>query len=836
MSFTIPVRAHILRIRGILTGILTLALLLVCGLSDAHAQDRWQEIDLPFSSGFGSELLWPRPGSELFWLDSSIGYYYVFDETNVSAGLRYFKTTNAGAQWQELDSATPIPHRVIEGDLLLSPEAQISSNGGESWRRLRATYTDTNFFPDPELRYSITRSVAHDPQNITVLYQLYDLDDGTGDSSAFGPFRLAYSSDGGTNWRFYDSLLVFGEVLQELANKTRFGPFPAPESMTDTTSSGWWRLLDMPTDSTVRLVTKVFGQIGGDRLNVFYLGELNLRTPAAQWSQLPFSEPIFPPPATDLRIEALSKNVIWSLGARFFDVFNAPDSLLWTIWRTENGGGSWDTINVPSWIDFRSLRFVDERVGVSMNAKTFDGGRTWQPWTHPFERGGLFWAVDSSNFRHTNRFSFFGTSNDGGRNWAKNDAGGLPLDVTAVRGNVLAGRTYGSLLIGRANATGWTDPSSNGGLPSRTHRVWTAAYPDFDFDSNRVVAIATTREYDGTDKMVALESTTGGRQWSVVQDLEDFGYPAYSLGIEFAVDPDQEVRDPVGFLYGPDGLYVTENDGASWTFVNGDLSIISLTMINTQYGVAVAADGIYQTTNGGATFTLADSRSSAQSVVLGSGFGLPNSVGVMYSENKKGTISWSVEQSEDLGGSFVETSGSGSERDMDIAVFWGDSANVHTVGRYGVIQHSADAGNTFTVEKDSSEMFRGFVGFVAAGSDTGSIYIIGTGNTAGRFLMYWDRPASVRDSRGFEEIRGRLQLSSNPVRGDDLRVSSLDGTSLEGATLFNTLGIAVREVSVALTGGSTDLVISTEDLASGRYTLLVRTSKDLVQAPIAIIR
>ncbi len=836
MSSILPVPKRTTPARGILASLLIPLVLLLCGPSDSDAQDRWQEIDLPFTSGFGSELLWPRPGSELFWLDSATGYYFVFDETNVSAGLRYYKTTNAGAAWQELDSAVPVPHRVVEEGLLLSPDAQISTDDGDTWRRLTAVYTDTNFFPDQELRYSITRAVAHDRQNYTALYQLYDIDDSSGDSAAYGPFRLAYTSDGGLSWRYYDSLLVFGTVLQRLANKTLFGPLPAPDNMTDTTSSGWWRLLDMPTDSTVRLVTKVFGTIEGERINVFYLGELNLKTPSARWTRLPFEEPIFPPPAVDLRIEALSSEVIWSLGAQFYDVFNEPDSLIWTIWRTEDGGTSWDTIEVPTWIDFRSLRFVDENVGIALNAKTFDGGRTWQSWTHPFESGGLFWAVDSSNFRHTNRFSFFGSSTDGGRVWQKNNAGGLPLDVTAVRGNVLAGRTYASLLIGTENATLWNDPGSTGGLPTRTHRIWTAAYPDVQFDSNRIVAIATLREYDGSDKMVALESTNGGTQWSIVQDLEEFGYPAYSLGIEFAVDPDQEVRDPVGFLYGPDGLYVTENDGASWNFVNGDLSILSLTMVNTQYGVAVTSDGIYQTTNGGETFTLADARTAEQVISIGSGFGSPNSIGVMYTAKSSGTISWSVEQSDDLGESFVETSGSGADRDMDVAAFWGDSANVHTVGRYGIVQHSSNAGNTFGLEKDSSEMFRGFVGFVSAGADTGSIYIFGTGNTAGSFLMYWDRPASVRETRSIDEYNGRLQLSANPVRGDHLRVLSIDGSIILGATLYNALGMSVMDITTAETGGRQDLLLSTDDLASGRYTLLVRTNDGVVQAPIAIVR
>lgn len=800
-----------------------------------NAQDRWQDIDLPFLSGFGSELLWPRPGSEMFWRDSLVGYYYTFDELQVGSGLIYYQTTDRGNTWRTLDSATPIPHRMLTDDVGISPFADISKDGGETWSKLSAEYTDTLFFSDSLLKYTITRSVANDPDHITALYQLHDFDGAAGDSVPFGPFRLAYSENGGSTWRYYDSLLVFGEVLQRLGKQTRFGTLPAPEAMTDTVSNQWWRLVSMVDDSTTVLATKVFGTIDGERTNVYYLGRLDMRNEVASWIELPFTEPIFPPPATDIRLEALSENVIWALGAKFFDVFNDPDSLVWTIWRSENGGAAWDTIEVPSWIDFRSLRFVDESVGIAVNGRTVDGGRTWTRWAHPFENGGLFWAHDSSDYRHVNRFSFFATTLDGGRSWERNAAGGLPLSVSAEDGSVLIGRTYQSLLIGLNNGSAWTDAGLDGGLPGRTHRVWAAAYPDIRFDSNKVVAIATIREYDGSDRMVALQTTSRGEFWSVVQDLPDFGYPNNPLGILFAVDPDQEIRDPVGFLFGPDGLYVTENDGASWEFRNGDIAIESLTMVNTQYGIAVAPEGIYQTKNGGATFTLQVPRKPGQVLTMGSGFGLPNSTAAMFSNQTSGSTAWSVETSQDLGETFTETTGGPADRNMDVAVFWGDSANIHTVGRYGVLQHSGDAGNSFTLENDSSESFRGFVGYVRAGADTGTIYIAGPGNSAARFVMYWNRPASVH-STGTTSLNEVAEISANSVRTGELIIRARPGVALQRLQLYDVEGNRVARYTVGEVGSESIIAIPADGLASGVYSLILESSSGPVHAMVQIIK
>lgn len=808
-------------------------LMLTTGASDTAAQDRSVRLDPGFTTSFATDFLWPRPGAAMFWRDSAVGYYYAFDELELAAGLQYYRTDDAGTTWERLEAPVPIPHRIVADQFAISPFGDISDDGGASWTKISAVYTDTNYFPDRDLRYTVTRSVARDRQRMVVLYQLHDFDASAGDSVPYGPFRLGITRDGGATWSYVDSILVFGDVLQELDPDTRFGPFPAPAAMSDTITNGWWRLLGMENDSIALVVTKAYGTIDGGRSNVFYLGRLDINSYTATWSRLPFTEPNFPPPAAELQIERLDAQTLWALQGRFADLINNPDSLVWTIWRSENMGQSWDSLPVPSDVDFRSLRFVGPRVGVASNAVTLDGGRTWSGWTHPYEAGGLFYPVDSANYRHVNRFSFVASSSDAGRTWQRNEAGGIPLDVNAEKGRILAGRTYASLLLGRDQGASFTDPGLAGALPERLHRVWTAAYTDLAFDSNRIVAIATIREYDRSERMVVLESTDGGAVWSVGQELDGFGYPAWGLDLQFAVDPDAEVRDPVGFLFGPDGLYVTENDGVTWEHRNTDLRILDMTMVNTQVGIAVTTQGIYRTTDGGTTFTLSDTPAPGQSTLLGTGFGTPNTTGVMYTaQNGR---NWSIESSEDLGATFAEKNGGPAPRTMDVDVFWGDSANVHTVSRYGIVQHSGDAGTTFDLEQDSAEQFRAFVGYVRAGADTGSIYIVGPGNQAARFWMYWARPASVRGDRPSGAASLDITVAGNPVYSDRLRLLVDPSVRFERLTVYDALGRAVPVGLPELTGTGS-ITVEVGALSTGRYTVEVTTSAGTGTAPIMIVR
>ena len=207
----------------------------------------------------------------------------------------------------------------------------------------------------------------------------------------------------------------------------------------------------------------------------------------------------------------------------------------------------------------------------------------------------------------------------------------------------------------------------------------------------------------------------------------------------------------------------------------------------------------------------------------------------MFSSRSGGQTSWSVEYSTDLGGSFAETTGGPAPRDMNVGAYWGDSSNIHTVSRFGIVQHSGDAGGTFNLEQDSSDLFRAFIGYVDAGADTGSIYIVGPGNSAARFWMYWNRPSSVHETGDRQGSGLTVSLRGNPVFDGMVRFAVDPALRLQGVTLYDGLGRAVLTHNPdPASDGAVDLDAS--HLPAGRYTLEVRTHRGSGTAPIVIVR
>ncbi len=821
-----------------LTAIATIVAIVTLLPNGLSAQDRWKLLDMNFESGFQTDLEWPRPGAQMFWRDSLIGYYHTYTENDIQGGLHAYFTTDGGKTWQLQDPPDPIPHYFVSPTFAWNPDGFYTSDGGASWRKLTATYTDTNYFPDPELRYTITKAMAFSPNTIVVLYQLHDADGPGLDSIPFGPYRLAFTRNGGTSWTFVDSLKYLGKIYQELDTKTRFGILPSPPGLTGSPSPtiGWWQLFNMPSDSIAVVGTKAYGTLDGNIGTHYYVGYLNLNTFAAQWFKLGFTEPLFPPPGGPLDFQFIDDTTFYIVQSEFVDVINNPDDLRWTIWRSEDGGRVWDSIPSPPWVDYRSLRFVGTHHGVAGNAFTNDGGRSWTEWGHPFGTNPLFYAVDSTSYKLANRFSLFARSGDGGRTWTHNEAGGIPHTVSAFQGNVLVGRDYQSLLISPDSGETWRDVGVEGKLPSRLSQVIALARPDPGFDPNRIIGVGTFVDYDATFRVAVIESTDGGEVWSTGQELPELIGSTGKVKLLFAGDPESELGPVTGFLYGSKGLMVSENGGVTWTMRTDAYSFEHLAMATPELGAAITSDGIYTTTDGGRTWTKRDERTPEQNTSLGITPLTAGNFAAMFSTRQGGHRNWSYEQSESAGTTWVSFDGTGAERPMDIGAYWGDSANVHVVGRAGVIQHSDDAGHTFSLENDSVSTFVGLVGYVEAGQDLDYLYVIAPGNEAGRFLLHRRPPMSVPFET--DPAIQSAWLTTNPVRGGEgvLGLELIEPTGVN-IRLYDMIGRPVYEERRELYGkGQYRIQLNLNDLASGRYTIEIATEKGATRLPLVVLK
>ena len=680
--------------------------------------------------------------------------------------------------------------------------------------------------------------MAASPNVWVVLYQLYDAEESGTDSIAFGPYRLAFTKDAGNTWVFVDSLIYRGRILQELSDKTDFGYFSSPANMTEMRRIGWSRLFHMLNDSIAIVQSLAYGTVNGNKETHYYIGRLNLNSMTAVWTKLPFVESLFPPSAAPYDFQIVNDTTIFMVQAEFVDVINNPDDLKWKVWKSENVGRTWTSHETPPWIDYRSLRFLSNTHGVAANAVTNDGGETWAEWGHPFGSNPLFYAVDSTHYKLANRFSLFASSEDAGRSWSHNEAGGIPLAVSAYEGNVLVGRNYQSLAMSPDSGETWRDVGAEGKLPPRLSQVIAVAHPDPATDANRIIGIGTFVEYDATFKVAVIESNDGGETWSVGQQLPELIGSVGKVKLVFVGDPLSELGPITGFLYGSKGLMISENEGVTWTMQNNTLSFEQLGMATPLIGGAITSDGIYTTTDGGKNWRQGDTRTEDQNTSLGITPFVGNNYGALFSDKRDKNApyrNWSYEESQSAGTVWNAVTGTNAPRSMDIGAFWGDSANVHVVGRAGVILYSSDAARTFRLENDSVPSFVGFVRYVEAGKDADNIYVVAPGNEAGRFFVYRERPTSVPFSDPAVES---AYLTANPVRGGEalLNLTLLQSTDIS-IRLYDMVGRPVIAEEQELRGaGSYRIALNLSEVVSGRYTVEIATRNGAVHLPLVVVK
>lgn len=798
------------------------------------AQDRWKLLDLGLDSGFETELEWPRPGATLWWRNGDVGYYRTFTENGDNKLVNY-KTTDGGKTWFiEEEPLDPVPHTILDDSFGYSPDGYITEDGGETWEKVMADYSDTADFPDEELRYTVTGLVATSRENLVVFYQLHDWDEQQKDSVPFGPYRMAFTQDGGSAWTYVDSMTVFGDVLQILYDSTSFGFLQTPEEMTTRTSIGWWKLLNMPNDSIVVVGTKAFGIVDGNLENHYYLGKLNLNTFDALWFRLPFFEGLNPPPAAPLDFRFVNKDMAYALQTEFISISD-PNNLKHTLWLTDNCGETWRKADVPPWVDYESMLYLSASHVVASNGYSNDSGVTWTAWAHPFGTNIEFYATDSTHYHLANRYSLFAQSTDAGRTWSHNEAGGIPHTVVGSQGTVLVGREYQSLLISRDTGDTWRDVGAEGLLPDRLSIVHALGFPNANEDLDRIVGVGSFVEYDGTFKAAVIETTDGGDTWSVGQELPQLIGATGPVRMYFVGDPESEIDDPAGFLASSKGLFVSTNGGISWTRRDSTHRFEHLAMSNPQFGSAIMPDGIYTTDDGGMTWTQTKGRTDEQNTALGlTEFGF-NDQRATFSNRTGGYRNWTMELSTDGGDSWTQGRSGSGQRNMDVGAFWGDSAHVHVVGRAGVIQHSKN-GEAFVVVNDSVSTFTALAGMVAAGQDDDYIYVIAPGNRAGRFEMFHMIPVGVPITPGGPV--SDLGLNPNPAHGSNaVLVVSLSEAADVNVKVYDMLGKPVSTTTLGRLGaGSHRTGLDIDGLPSGHYRVEVSTPDGMLQAPLIIAR
>jgi photosystem II stability/assembly factor-like uncharacterized protein len=282
--------------------------------------------------------------------------------------------------------------------------------------------------------------------------------------------------------------------------------------------------------------------------------------------------------------------------ARLRGVSAASDRVVWasgaggTVVRTEDGGTTWRKLTIPDAekLDFRDVDAIDARTAYALSIgagaasriyKTTDAGAHWTlQFTNDdpkaFYDAMTFWDADHGlavSDSVEGKFVIL-TTRDGGAHWARVPADTLPPALPNE--GAFAGSGTNIAVFGRDRAwigTGASTKSrvlrtSDGGRTwsiSDTPLVTSASAGIFsvafrDTAHGIVVGGDYRKETDATD--VAAVTSDGGATWTISTGLSGFRSVVAHLPGDSAS----------WIAVGPKGADVTENDGKTWTKVEGD--------------------------------------------------------------------------------------------------------------------------------------------------------------------------------------------------------------------------------------------------------------------------
>jgi hypothetical protein len=716
----------------------------------------------------------------------------------------------------------PIPFTIGANGFGTSPAGFTTTDNGITWKPL------TPPFPDTRLGWQITNTISNSENEIAIGYQARSFDTARGIFVPIGPIRLAYTTDGGAAWTFADSLVIdtisgTGSIRYELHDTTAFGVIPTPAGMTEVFSRGWSQIESFISPTQIRVVAAVYGRIGTVYQTRFYLGTLDITTRRATWQPLPFRE-------------ALPTESVLPAGVRFIDAStgyavqsrNPMTTPSFLIWRTLNGGTTWDTLTAPSTIDFASFRFINGAFGASSNAITRDSGRTWTFWAHPYE-SALFYALDSTNFYVAARNALTAHSTDAGRNWERNASGGLPRSILAHRGHVVVGRNYGSLLVSSDAGLTWKDVDLEGGTPDRMAVVWALSYVDSNTAGvNSIRGVASFVEYDGRTYYAIIASSNGGATWTKGMELPQLTGAGSTIAMTFANSVE---IDPVGFLTSSKGLLVSTDEGVTWT-LRDTIALRSLVMSSMTEGVGTTLDGIYRTSNAGTSWTKVQPLTANRNRPVGLRAFSSDIYRGLFPDRTLVSKTWDLAAST-AAASWSVSEHSGAPRPLDGYGYWIDPQNIYVVGRGATIQSSSDGGASFTLKQDTVGAFKGTSGWIVATSDSNHYYVIGAGNVAGRWSFFETPPVGVRESHAADGSTLEVVSSGD---GSTVAIVSMKRRGDATIQIHNMLGEIVHEERLAdATAGAHAVTIPTGSIGSGSYLISLvsggqRVSKSFVVA------
>ena len=825
------------RTNAILAHVALLILALLGGMPALHAQEyldtagRWKTLNDSAWSGFLGDREFTDVDAvmPLFFSDTLHGV------VGMKGGLVY-QTEDGGRSWHASRAFVPIPHIRFASGAAISPKGFYRFGGTDTlWRRL-AVGTD-----------SATAAASFDGVTIIALYNQSTV------------VRLAISSDRGATWRTLDTTRLSSGGFLELSPLTRFGALPSPAGRTILDFA--WREIYGIWSSREIAVRAVARYDSAD--NIYerqYLGRLDAVAMTARWSELPSK-------LGDVRFISSSDAYAFTSNPEPF-----PSTRIhFGLWWSTDGGIRWDSVaELPEWIDqkeIRTLKFLSPTHGISTNAVTYDGGRTWQRWSSPYA-GYKAYAprvsvVDSTHYFIFSTYSHFARSTDAGRTWKRTLGGSFPHALAANRGRVLVGRDFQTLLFSPDSGESWQDLASLGRTPVQMRTVWSLAWPDSVREPQRVIGVASFMPYDAHQRVSFIESSDGGRSWreglrvpqfdsavSMAETAKEYG-SAEIAAYYYAGQPPVVLRfiekndrsGTVGFACALYGLLRSDDAGRTWRLLCDTIRFGNIVMGDENHGIAFGLPSafkpaaLYRTTDGGVSWKWTKTLSTPYHYALGLQPFDTSNYRMMTPDMNSDSKDWNILWTEDGGQTWLdrEYTGDRNQANWTMDSYWLDSTDLHVIDGFGDVRHSTNAGNTWHLLHPVIERFgHNNSGALVSeanltGSDGSYFYFASARNLLGRWRIARRSPLPSRAEdltpRGVTGAGGAA-IAPNPLSGSSTVLTfELARGSTVGISICDLLGeprLILPESTLA--AGVHRLPIDLPGLQPGTYVLRLTRS------------
>ena len=461
------------------------------------------------------------------------------------------------------------------------------------------------------------------------------------------------------------------------------------------------------------------------------------------------------------------------------------------IWRTTNGGQSWDTIYTDPSYGVGKLVFLDENTIISIGASfmgsgnikvTHDGGLTW---AEPMEGAGLmltdvFFTDNQTGYIIGNNGVYM-TTTDGGLTWQSGTQFQNLLQpypsiyfTTATTGFVMAdynqrfkttdgGVTWTDISPGSGNRNytsmhfldslhGWAASSvlteiistSDGGV------TWSSVYTGSGWGLADVAFSSATEGWSCGVRGTVLHTIDGGSTWSLIES------PVSTTFIKIGIADPQNIWmvDEQGF-----GFH-TPNGGTNWyysTISQAGGNLMDIDFPTAQIGYVAGPSYIHKTVNGGVNWVSEWYPGINYMAVnfLNADTGMVITTENIY-RTSDGATTWS-----DI------TPPAGIHAYNDVAYPAQDTAYV--VGYQGIILSTYDGGTTWTEQNSGTTSVLTDVTFNSSTNGRASGY-------DGTILVTWDAGVTWLT----ESTPSPVQISATTsTPGNDVWASKVDGNLLK---------------------------------------------------------